>query len=146
MEVVEKGLVQVVPLAEAEAMPCLDAVAEVEGGHERAPGASGLVAVVVGEVGMQAAWIAYGCPASWPARFQGAEDAGSDMVVDTKPEVEDAASAPALQLEGCRKAGWGCRRTLAVAAVLEYVVDGQAGRDSSWCGEDVVEGAVVDVA
>ena len=55
---------QVVPVAEVEAMPCLDAVVEVEGGHERDPGAFGLAVAVVGEVGMQAAWIAYGCPAS----------------------------------------------------------------------------------
>ena len=135
---------QVVLVVEAEAMPCLDAVAEVEDDHERDPGASGLA--VAGEVGMQAAWIAYGCPASWPARFQGAEDAGSDMVVDTTLAVEDAASAPALQLEGCRKAGSECRRKSAAAAVLEYVVDGQEERDSSLYGEDVAEDAVVDVA
>ena len=55
LEAAERGLVQVVHVAEAEAMPCLDAVAEVAGDHERVPGASGLVAVVVGEVGMQAA-------------------------------------------------------------------------------------------
>ena len=66
--------------------------------------------------------------------------------MDTTLAVEDAASAPALQLEGCRKADSGCRRRLAAAAVLEYVADGQAGRDSSWCDEDVVEGAAVDVA
>lgn len=146
MEAAERDLVQVVPVAEVEAMSCLDAVAEVEGGHERDPGASGLAVAVAGEVGMQVAWIAYGCPASWPAQFQGAEGAGSGMVVDMKLAVEDAASAPALQLEGCRKADSGCRRRLAAAAVLEYVVDGQVGRDSSWCGEDVVEGAAVDVA
>lgn len=141
-----RDLVQIVPVAEAEVMPCLDAVAEVEDDHERGPGASGLAVAVVDEVETQAAWIAYGCPASWPARFQGAEHAGSDMVVDMMLAVEDAASAPALQLEGCRKAGSECRRKLAAAAVLEYVVDGQVGRDSSWCGEDVAEGAVVDVA
>lgn len=135
---------QVVLVVEAEAMPCLDAVAEVEDDHERDPGASGLA--VAGEVGMQAAWIAYGCPASWPARFQGAEHAGSDMVEDMMLAVEDAASAPALQLEGCRKAGSEYRRKLAAVAVLEYVADGQVGRDSSWCGEDVAEGAAVDVA
>lgn len=137
---------QVVPVAEVEAMPCLDAVVEVEGGHERDPGAFGLAAAVVGEVGTQVAWIAYGCPASSPARFQGAEDAGWDMVVDTTLAVEDAASAPALQLEGCRKAGSECRRKSAAAAVLEYVVDGQEERDSSLSGEDVAEDAVVDVA
>jgi hypothetical protein len=126
-------------------MPCLDAVAEVVGDHERVPGASGLV-VAVGEVGMQAAWIVYGCPASWPARFQDAEDAGSGKVADTMLAVEDAASAPALQLVGCRKADSGCRRKLAVAVVLGCVVDGQVGRDSSWCGGDVAEGAAVDVA
>ena len=137
---------QVVPVAEVEAMPCLDAVVEVEGGHERDPGAFGLAVAVVGEVGTQVAWIAYGCPASWPARFQGAEHAGSDMVEDMMLAVEDAASAPALQLEGCRKAGSEYRRKLAAVAVLEYVADGQVGRDSSWCGEDVAEGAAVDVA
>ena len=138
---------QVVPVAEVEAMPCLDAVVEVEGGHERDPGAFGLaVAVVVGEVGTQVAWIAYGCPASSPARFQGAEDAGWDMVVDTTLAVEDAASAPALQLVRCRRAGSGYRRKSAAAAVLEYVVDGQEERDSSLSGEDVAEDAVVDVA
>ena len=144
MEAAERDLVQVVPVAEVGAMPCLDAVAEVEGGHERDPGAFGLA--VAGGVGMQAAWIAYGCPASWPARFQGAEHAGSDMVEDMMLVVEDAASAPALQLEGCRRVDSGCRRKSAAAAVLGYVVDGQEGRDSSWCGEDVAEGAVVDVA
>ena len=55
MEAAERGLVQVVPVAEAEVMPCLDAVAEVAGDHDRVPGASGLVAVAVGEVGMRAA-------------------------------------------------------------------------------------------
>ena len=64
MEAAERVLVQVVPVAEAEAMPFLDAVAEVAGDHERVPGASDLVAVAVDEVGTQAAWIAYGCPAS----------------------------------------------------------------------------------
>lgn len=127
-------------------MPWLDAVVEVVGDHERVPGASGLVAVVVDEVEMQAAWIAYGCPASWPARFQGAGDVVAGMVADMMLAVEDAASAPALQLVGCRKADSECRRKLAEAVVLEYVVDGQVGRDSSLYGGGVAEGAVVDVA
>jgi hypothetical protein len=61
---VEKDLVQVVLVAEVEAMPWLDAVAEVADDHERVPGASGLVAVVVGEEGTPVAWIVCGCPAS----------------------------------------------------------------------------------
>lgn len=60
--------------------------------------------------------------------------------------VEDAASAPALQLVGCRKADSGCRRKLAEVGVLGYVADGQVGRDLSLYGEDVAEGAVADVA
>lgn len=61
----ERDLVQVVLVAEVEAMPWLDAVAEVADDHERVPGASGLVAVVVvGEEGTLVAWIVYGCPAS----------------------------------------------------------------------------------
>ena len=127
-------------------MPWLDAVVEVVGDHERVPGASGLVVAAVGGVGMQAAWIVYGCPASWPARSQGAEDAGSGMVADMRLAVEDAASAPALQLVGCRKADLVCRHKWAAAAVLEYVVDGQVGRGSSLYGEGVAEGAAVDVA
>jgi hypothetical protein len=146
VEAAERDPVQVVPVAEAEEMPCLDAVAEVVGDHERVPGASGLVVAVVGEAGMQAAWIVYGCPASWPARFQGAEDAGSGMVADMMLAVEDAASAPALQLVGCRKADSGCMRKLAAAAVLGCVADVQVGRDSSLYGGDVAEGAAVDVA
>lgn len=144
MEAAERNLVQAVPVAEAGEMPCLGAVAEAVGDHGRVPGASGLV--VVGEAEMQAAWTVYGCPASWPVRFQGAEDAGSGMVADMMLAVEDAASAPALQLAGCRKADSGCRRKLAAAVVLGCVVGGQVGRDSSWCGGDVAEGAAVDVA
>jgi hypothetical protein len=68
------------------------------------------------------------------------------MVAGMSLAVEDAASAPALQLVGCRKADSGCRRKLAEAAVLGYVVDGQVGRDSSLYGGDVAEGAAVDVA
>lgn len=94
---------------------------------------------------MQVAWTVSGCPASWPARFQGAADAGSGMVADMLLAVAGAASAPALQLEG-RKAGSECRRTSAEAVVLGCVVDGQAGRDSSLCGVDVAEGAAVGVA
>jgi hypothetical protein len=146
VEAAEKDLVQAVPFAEVEAIPWLDAVAEVADDRERVPGASGLVAVVVGGVGIAVAWIACGCPASGPARFQGAGDVVAGMVADTLLAVEDAASAPALQLVGCRKAGSGCRRKLAEAAVLACVVDGQVGRDSSLCGGDVVEGAAVDVA
>jgi hypothetical protein len=141
VEAAEKDLVQAVPFAEVEAIPWLDAVAEVADDRERVPGASGLVAVVVGGVGIAVAWIACGCPASGPARFQGAGDVVAGMVADTLLAVEDAASAPALQLVGCRKADSGCRRKLAEAAVLACVVDGQVGRDSSLCG-----GAAVDVA
>jgi hypothetical protein len=60
--------------------------------------------------------------------------------------VEAAASAPALQLEDCRKAGSVCRRKLAGAAVLGYVVGDQVERGSSLCGGDVAEGAAADVA
>lgn len=140
--------VQVVAAAEAEAMPWDDAEAEVVVGREAALDASGLVAVA--ETGTQAAWIVYGCPASLPARYQDAEGSDSGMAAGRMLEVEDAASAPALQLEGCcRKADSACRHKSAAAAVLGYAVGGQVGRGSSLCGGDVlegVEGAAADAA
>jgi hypothetical protein len=42
--------------------------------------------------------------------------------------AEDAASAPVLPLEDCRKAGSEHRRMSAVEEVLEYVVGVQAER------------------
>jgi hypothetical protein len=116
---------------------------EVALGREWDPDASGLVAVV--GAGMWAAWTASDYPASWPEQYQdveGAEDVDLGMVVDSLPEAEDAASAPALPLGGCKKAGSAHRRKSAVEEVLEYVVGVQVGRDSSLYGEDVAEGVV----
>ena len=124
MEAAERGLVQVVAVAEAVAMSLIDAGAEVAVGLGSGLGGSDPAAV--GEVGMQAAWTACDYPASWPVLCQGAEGAGSGMVANMSLVVADAASAPALQLEGYRKAGSVCRRKLAEAVVLGYVVGGQA--------------------
>jgi hypothetical protein len=50
------------------------------------------------------------------------------MAVDSLLVAEDAASAPVLPLEDCRKAGSAHRRMSAVEEVLEYVVGVQAER------------------
>jgi hypothetical protein len=64
------------------------------------------------------------------------------MVVDSLLVAEDAASAPVLQLEDCRKAGSAHRRKSAVEEVLGYVVGVQEEQGSSLCGEDVAEDVV----
>jgi hypothetical protein len=51
------------------------------------------------------------------------------MVADNLLVAEDAASAPVLQPEGCRKADSAHRHKLAVEEVLEYAVGVQAERD-----------------
>lgn len=65
--------------------------------------------------------------------------------MDSLLAAEDAAFAPGLRLEGCRKADSAHRHKSAEAEVLGCVEDGQVGRDSSLFGEDVVEGAAVGV-
>lgn len=94
-------------------------------GRGEDPGASGPAAVV--EVGTWVALIVSGYLASWLEQCLGAEDAedvDSGMAADSLLVVEDAASAPALQLEDCRTADSARRHKSAEEVVLEYVVDG----------------------
>lgn len=97
---------------------------EVAAGRGKDLGASGPVGGAEAETWV--AWIVSGYLASWPEQWQdveGAEDADSGMVVDNLLVVEDAASAPALQLEDCRMAGSARMHKSAEEEVLGYVVD-----------------------